>query len=74
MKLSHLFIINGAVFGEMFVSTARPAQQNNDWLLCSAPVFLCQDRNNDVSKQQGLAVCTMSATFLLKLSNLTYLN
>lgn len=32
-KMCHLFVINGAVFGEMFVSAACPAKENNDWLL-----------------------------------------
>lgn len=32
-KMCHLFVINGAVFGEMFVSAPCPAKENNDWLL-----------------------------------------
>jgi len=32
-EMRHLFVINGAVFGEMFVSAACPAKENNNWFL-----------------------------------------
>lgn len=34
----NLLIVDGAVFGEVFVLATSPAQQNHNWLLCPLPV------------------------------------
>lgn len=38
--IPNLFIVDGAVFGEVLVFAASPAQQDHNWLLCPLPVPL----------------------------------
>lgn len=38
--VNDLLTVDGAVFGEMLVFAASPAQQDHNWLLCPLPVSL----------------------------------